>query len=264
MCNAWNHPPSCTCGWGGVGHLGRRGLGSCSSHSTGSAYWWVPPITQTYESYVNPNACCPECGSSVFFYQSPNGGKVFFDELGPPWPKHPCTDITSIPKEVVNRALGSKAQESGKYGWQENGWMPFFIKLVSRIDKYYLQITGMLGEDEITLYIKSVVNCYGQVDFISCESIGHVRNIDNIMHEISLVAPSGDTTTIRAFNLLSEARKGPDTKRKPEPHKTSVEYRKYISKPNIQMRKKVTSKKPSGPGNNALALALAEARKKIE
>lgn len=28
----------------------------------------------------------------MFFYQSPFGGKVFFDELGPPWPKHPCTD----------------------------------------------------------------------------------------------------------------------------------------------------------------------------
>ena len=46
----------------------------------------------TYVSYVNPNARCPVCGADVFFYQSPYGGRVFFNELGPPWPKHPCTD----------------------------------------------------------------------------------------------------------------------------------------------------------------------------
>lgn len=40
---------------------------------------------------VVPNAECPVCGSPVFFYQNQHGSRVFFDELGPPWPKHPCT-----------------------------------------------------------------------------------------------------------------------------------------------------------------------------
>jgi hypothetical protein len=39
---------------------------------------------------VNPNAACPVCGQPVFFYQNEHGSRVFFDELGPPWPKHPC------------------------------------------------------------------------------------------------------------------------------------------------------------------------------
>jgi len=51
-----------------------------------------PAEFTTYESYVNPNASCPVCGARVFFYQSPHGGRVFFDDLGWPWPKHPCTD----------------------------------------------------------------------------------------------------------------------------------------------------------------------------
>lgn len=42
--------------------------------------------------YVNPNAKCPVCGEDVFFYQNEYGSRVYFDELGPPWPKHPCTD----------------------------------------------------------------------------------------------------------------------------------------------------------------------------
>lgn len=43
-------------------------------------------------TFVNPNAECPVCGAHVFFYQNAVGSRVFFDELGPPWPKHPCTD----------------------------------------------------------------------------------------------------------------------------------------------------------------------------
>ncbi|UES36822.1 hypothetical protein [Roseibium aggregatum] len=42
--------------------------------------------------YVNPNARCPVCNAPVFFYANAAGSRVYFDDLGPPWPKHPCTD----------------------------------------------------------------------------------------------------------------------------------------------------------------------------
>lgn len=42
--------------------------------------------------YVNANAKCPVCGADVFFYQNEFGSRIYFDELGPPWPKHPCID----------------------------------------------------------------------------------------------------------------------------------------------------------------------------
>lgn len=45
--------------------------------------------------FINPNAECPVCGDRVFFYQNRFGSRVFFDELGPPWPKHPCTDLSA-------------------------------------------------------------------------------------------------------------------------------------------------------------------------
>lgn len=47
----------------------------------------------TIPSFTVPNARCPECGALVFFYQNASGSKVFFDDIGPPWPKHPCTDF---------------------------------------------------------------------------------------------------------------------------------------------------------------------------
>ena len=41
------------------------------------------------QSLVIPNASCPVCGASVCFYSNAHGAKVYFDDLGWPWPKHP-------------------------------------------------------------------------------------------------------------------------------------------------------------------------------
>ena len=98
-CNGNNHGQSCQCGWGGVFY----GLGLTTEKS----------LWQRKESYTNPNAKCPRCRASVYFYQSPYGGKVFFDAMGPPWPKHPCTDSLNSPindHEIkgLSRTIGLK------------------------------------------------------------------------------------------------------------------------------------------------------------
>lgn len=49
---------------------------------------------------VVPNATCPVCGADVFFYRNDHGSRVYFDELGPPWPKHPCTDNATHRRRV--------------------------------------------------------------------------------------------------------------------------------------------------------------------
>lgn len=94
MCNAWNHAPDCTCGWGGEGHAGRGG-GRVTIR-------YQPPAPARFASSPfsatgDPNASCPVCGAAVYFYRSPAGGRVFFDDLGHPWPKHPCTDNPALP-----------------------------------------------------------------------------------------------------------------------------------------------------------------------
>nr|WP_315228183.1 hypothetical protein [uncultured Albidiferax sp.] len=89
-CNAWNHSADCTCGWGGIFY---------EANSPMNALNWP---TQT-GSFINPNARCPVCSNPVFFYKSPNGGSVFFDALGPPWPKHPCT-VSQSSADIPNSA----------------------------------------------------------------------------------------------------------------------------------------------------------------
>jgi hypothetical protein len=99
-CNGKGHSPTCECGWGGVWY-GNAPYGGdarffrCSSDDPSSPHAvsiekWVRD--RSPRSLTIPNAKCPVCGCRVFFYQNEYGSRVFFDDLGPPWPKHPCTD----------------------------------------------------------------------------------------------------------------------------------------------------------------------------
>lgn len=107
-CNAWNHPPSCDCGWGGDTGGGGGFAGPERSPQPAEVGSWGRYEAAHLTSFTIPNARCPVCQASVFFYQSEHGGRVFFDPpLGPPWPKHPCTD---------NRASGSAGGGSNGAG----------------------------------------------------------------------------------------------------------------------------------------------------
>ena len=72
--------------------------GGCFPESGASSRSGVrvgPSLRSSYnclESYLNPNAHCPVCGKQVYFFGCPNGGRVFFDDVGWPWPKHGCTN----------------------------------------------------------------------------------------------------------------------------------------------------------------------------
>ena len=123
-CNAHNHRPGCDCGWGGVFY----GLGLGTSKS----YW------HKAESYTVPNARCPRCAALVYFYRSPHGGSVYFDDLGPPWPKHPCTDsgeqfISS--GRPISRPIAPV--------WFTDGWHPMHCQSIGKLQ----------GEGEITVLL---------------------------------------------------------------------------------------------------------------
>src|SRR5579871_2050989 len=48
--------------------------------------WWCHPRVWPM--------LCRYCGQRVFFYQCDHESKVFFDDLGDPWPKHDCGGYT--------------------------------------------------------------------------------------------------------------------------------------------------------------------------
>ena len=89
MCNAWNHPSWCRCGFGGEGS---RGGGGNYSHSSlfdyANARRW-----RTDDFCVRRS--CPKCGKNPVWFIHYNGGSVWVEILGPPWTKHPCFNYSN-------------------------------------------------------------------------------------------------------------------------------------------------------------------------
>jgi hypothetical protein len=119
---------------------------SGSSHGYGGGWRWVEREAETgqrfifgwveYPSYVNPNAACPRCGKSVYFYQSPLGGRVYFNNLGPPWPKHgpspwECPDkIVPLEEHQEISQTTEISPSTTAPEWQKHGWNPFLLMKV--------------------------------------------------------------------------------------------------------------------------------------
>lgn len=89
MCNAHNHPLWCTCGFGGERPPTEPEL--AATRPRGSSYTWHAP-----EDFCRPTTC-PQCGHSVFFIRH-NGGSIWIEALGSPWPKHPCFVDFTLPR----------------------------------------------------------------------------------------------------------------------------------------------------------------------
>jgi hypothetical protein len=110
MCNAHNHPPGCTCGWGGEGHAGRSYGGWAESPAISYRPSRPPVVREWRERDFTRPAKCPKCGAGVFFIRH-NGGSVWVDPpLGWPWPKHPCFDE---PHEPTRRFASWSPKSSG-------------------------------------------------------------------------------------------------------------------------------------------------------
>jgi len=136
-CNGNNHGMHCKCGWGGVFY----GTGL-----TGGRSEW-----QRHESYTNPNSRCPVCNVPVYFYQSQYGGKVYFDEMGPPWPKHPCTDITQATTYNLAKSQDKIKSTSSLIKirtpeYQQEGWFPIYCSEIDTIPEEPTVLILKVGE----------------------------------------------------------------------------------------------------------------------
>lgn len=136
-----NHSPNCSCGW--CFNLGswKKPIYESQPHI---------PAFDTLRSFVDPNAICPVCSAPVFFYQSPSGGRVFFDELGPPWPKHPCTDNG----RPVSSSPTPRSQILQKPGWYVDGWMPVSVER-SKMDRSWHSIPVRALENDKRSWVLS-------------------------------------------------------------------------------------------------------------
>lgn len=59
---------------------------------------------------------------------------MFFDELGPPWPKHPCTDSGSISAGVAEAKRKLPVDCSA---WVDEGWRPIELRYDAEVDNFF-------------------------------------------------------------------------------------------------------------------------------
>lgn len=192
MCNGWRHSPSCTCGWGG------EGRGDARRNVAGQA-----SLFSSFESYTNPNAACPVCGEQVFFYRSPNGGAVFFDELGPPWPKHPCTDHR---RQTVSGQRIGQATASRRPSWLDAGWSPLLNGHATDVNPRLMRLEADLKQARLSLYLPKVqLQTFRDASEALCDSPILSMEDRPGVYRVELLGPAGKVITALAFESTVDA-----------------------------------------------------------
>ena len=136
-CNAHGHPPFCECGWGGVNYDP-----------------WKPKLKVNWSqatSHTIPNASCPVCSAKVFFYRSPDGGAVFFDDLGPPWPKHPCTSNGA--HRLTEKIFEERNKKKKNKRKKNSSWWPYPCSKSESLPNG--EGACLYGIDDKRLYVKT-------------------------------------------------------------------------------------------------------------
>lgn len=86
---------------------------------------------KSYSAFTVPNYVCRTCGQKVFYYEHPNGAKVLFDQLGPPWPKHPCYESAS------NNSIKTKGTQPKL---KKSQWRPMLFNQAVRLTSGGLRV----------------------------------------------------------------------------------------------------------------------------
>ena len=218
MCNAANHSYGCPCGFGGdTGGGGGRRWGSVADFTANyvpRSFGWARDSGGTVESYVNPNARCPVCQCPVYFYRSPYDGRVFFDELGWPWPKHHCTDNRRDPERATRASLIDR--DAPVAAWRREGWSPMLSLRVSHgversgirgdCDGRFIDLalpTGTKMDRESPVLIRMAFPHLHQVTFLSSDHAS-THPVDTLAFDRRLL-PVGDSTLARAIEKDSLA-----------------------------------------------------------
>jgi hypothetical protein len=82
---------------------------------------------------------------------------VFFDDVGPPWPKHPCTDTSITESDRQPPLLARSLTTFARPKWLEEGWVPMIVGTLSNVESGRLRFQSIRttwAGAEITIYLK--------------------------------------------------------------------------------------------------------------
>lgn len=143
-------------------------------------------VEGSHHSYTLPTTC-PVCGEAVFFFISQHCGRVFFDELGPPWPKHPCTN-DALAAPLATSASANNQVLSRRYAWQEAGWHPITEVLVEA-NRDSIRLRGLHNGKQLAVCIllSELDSLSDPVAELACSPI-HARHTVTGVYEVAFLS----------------------------------------------------------------------------
>lgn len=128
-------------------------------HKETQQYHYTHGIPSSNQQGEHTAQCrCPKCGNAVFYYQNEQGSKVYFDELGWPWPKHPCFAKKCVENKVDLKQFVSARRDEATSSRCEildhkqfNGKNIFYLR--GKKEKYCISVDPLDRDD----FIKSDV-----------------------------------------------------------------------------------------------------------
>lgn len=180
-------------------------------------------------NFTIPNATCPVCGARVFFYQNDHGSRVFFDSLGPPWPKHPCTDqeqlrlpraaaslqqprLKELPdatRKLLETILEDRADQGAPV--LEDGWAPFIV--VRRSDRdgtSFFTVRPLAGADAKRLRVSTAA----RPDLPTADETVYVRGLQLSFFSFELFEPVEVPITLKVGKISKAGRRKGRRKRR--------------------------------------------------
>lgn len=143
---------------------------------------------------ITPNARCPVCSSAVHFYDLVNTGRVYFDELGPPWPKHPCTDkFSQFNAGAVIDGVASK-------------WVTVLQVKVEVADKGILCLSGKMPDGDLLVYVpaKNFGDEPEPAEFLA-ESFIQTRFSSSGQFDLALLTPDARPLLVPGYAKMADA-----------------------------------------------------------
>ncbi len=153
-----NHYSDCTCGWCVSTRLVRmdRGPVSLALRQRDARFFLERNAARSASAcFIQTNERCPVCGVTVFFYANSFGGRVYFDDLGPPWSKHPCTDNPRRQKGIPGGPGGAPVRRT-------KGVMQELITAGNTVGMFRGKIPGVRAAGDWTLLVITSIEDRGE------------------------------------------------------------------------------------------------------
>lgn len=144
-------------------------------------------VEGTSHSYTHPTTC-PVCGEAVFLFMSEHGGRVFFDELGPPWPKHSCTNAALAAPLAMSTSTNDQVL-TRRYAWQKAGWLPITEVLVEFASIDSVRLRGWHGGKQFAacIHLSELHELTDPIAELACSPI-HARRTVTGVYEVTFLS----------------------------------------------------------------------------